>query len=157
MFKNKRRENKMSKNKVSSLELTKKQYRKEEFKWMLMAGLSAILILPTFGISIVLLIKSMKKFQTYNLLKKLYPNTISKIIISDVGSKGEYSRETEMYALHNQGEIVKLLEAKEVDTPITGQYYYQAKALQDTNQSRPLVVTQAEFNKLVGNVGFNLK
>ena len=157
MSKNKRRENKMSKNKVSSLELTKKQYRKKEYKWMFAAGFSALLLLPTFGISIVLLIISMKKFQTYNLLKKLYPNTISKIIISDVGSKGDYSRETQMYALHNQGEIVKLLEAKEVDTPITGQYYYQAKALQDTNQSHPLIVTQKEFNKLIGNVGFSLK
>lgn len=152
MFKNKRRENKMS-----SLGLTKKQYRKKEYKWMFVAGFSALLLLPTFGISIVLLIISIKKFQTYNLLKKLYPNTISKIIISDVGSKGDYSRETEMYALHNQGEIVKLIEAKEVDAPITGKYYYKAKALADTNQSHPLIVTQKEFNKLIGNVGFSLK
>ena len=152
MFKNKKREDKMS-----SLELTKKQYRRKEYKWMFLAGFSTLLLLPTFGLSIALLIISIKKFQTYNLLKKLYPNTISRIVISDIGSKGDYSRETEMYALHNQGEIVKLLEAKEVDTPITGQYYYQAKALQDTNQSRPLIVTQAEFNKLIGNVGFNLK
>lgn len=152
MFKNKRRENKMG-----SLELTKKQYRKEEYKWVFIGALSLILLLPTLGLSIILLIKSLKKTQTYNLLKKLHPNTISKIIISDVGSKGEYSRETEMYALHNQGEIVKLIEPKEVVTPMVGGYYYQVKALEDTNQFRPLIVTQAEFNKLIGNVGFNLK
>ena len=147
----------MSKNKVSSLELTKKQYRKKEYKWIIIAGFSTLLLLPTFGLSIALLIISMKKSQTYNLLKKLYPNTISKIIISDVGSKGEYSRETEMYALHNQGEIVKLIEPKEVVTPMVGGYYYQVKALEDTNQFRPLIVTQKEFNKLVGQNSFNLK
>ena len=152
MFKNKGRENKMG-----SLELTKKQYRKEENKWTFMFGLSFILLLPTFGLSGFLLIKSLKKSQTYNLLKKLSPNTISKIIISDIGSKGEYSRETEMYALHNQGEIVKLIEPKEVVTPMVGGYYYQVKALEDTNQFRPLIVTQAEFNKIVGSVGFSLK